>query len=257
MSDSIAFDRAADFYDETRAFPPGEEGFAAAALARAGGLTGQQRVLEFGIGTGRVALPLLPHVRQLVGLDLARPMMERLRAKDTSGRIALAEGDATRMPFAPASFDAVLSVHVLHLIPNWQAAVNEAARVLNPGGPYIHAWTDSIHRQSWWDTWNEAAPQRNAQGVGVRFYEHHNFLDGLGWQPAGDEAVYTYTYRRSPRVFLDQLSRRVWSSTWAMGDEDLATGVAAVRAAMLREHGDLDTPVEYTTSFFARAYLPG
>ena len=256
MSDSIAFDRAADFYDETRAFPPGVEDGAAAMLARAGGLTGRERVLEFGVGTGRIALPLLSHVRQIVGLDLARPMMERLRTKDGGDRVALVEADATRMPFASASFDAVLSVHVLHLIPQWQAVVDEVARVLKPGAPYIHAWTDSFHRSTWWDAWNEATPRRDAHGVGVKFYEHRNFLDRLGWQPAGDEVVYAYTAHKSPRVFLDQLSRRIWSSTWGLSDEDLAAGVAAVRETILREHDDLDAPVGHETGFFARAYLP-
>ena len=256
MPDSIAFDRAAEYYDETRAFPPRAEAQAVAAIARAGRLIGRERVLEFGVGTGRVALPLLPHVGRLVGLDLARPMMERLRAKDASGRISLAEGDATRMPFAAASFDAVLSVHVLHLIPNWQAVVDEVARVLKPGAPYIHAWSDSFHRASWWDAWNEVTPRRDAHGVGVKFYEHRNFLDGLGWRPLGDEVASPYTYHKSPSVFLDQLSRRIWSSTWHVSDDNLAAGVAAVREVMLREHGDLDTPIEHTTGFFARAYLP-
>jgi hypothetical protein len=43
---SVVFDRAADYYDETRGFPPGEETGAAAQFAQAGNLTRQSRVLE-------------------------------------------------------------------------------------------------------------------------------------------------------------------------------------------------------------------
>lgn len=256
MSDSIAFDRAASFYDETRAFPPGHEAGAIATIVRAGNLTTADRVLEFGVGTGRIALPLLPHVGTLVGLDLARPMMERLHAKLSGERVALTEADATRMPFASAGFDAVVSVHVLHLIPDWQVVVAEVARVLKPGRPYIHAWTENFHRETWWDAWNEVTPRRNAQGVGVRLNGNRGFLDALGWRPLGDEQVYTYTYEKSPRDFLDQLRNRIWSSTWQLTDEQLAAGVAAMQAQMLREHDDLDAPISHSTGFYARAYLP-
>jgi SAM-dependent methyltransferase len=255
MSNSIAFDRAASFYDETRAFPPGQDVGAVEALVRAGGLTQRDRVLEFGIGTGRIGLPLLPYVGQLVGLDLARPMMERLRAKPGGERVALAEADATRMPFADASFDAVLSVHVLHLIPNWQNVLDEIARVLKPGRPYIHAWTSSVHRESWWDAWNAATPPRNTQGTGVRLNEP-TFLEPLGWRPLGDTASHVFNYHKTPREFLDQLRNRVWSSTWRLTDEQLAAGVAAMQAQMLRDHADLDTPTEHSTGFYARAFLP-
>lgn len=256
MPNSIAFDRAADFYDETRAFPPGVESVAVAAIARAAGLAGHERVLEFGVGTGRIALPLRPHVGQLVGLDLARPMMERLRAKPDGDRVGLVEADATRMPFAAASFDAALSVHVLHLIPNWQAALEEVARVLKPGAPYVHAWSENFHNQVWWNAWDAVTPRRNAQGVGVRLDSHRDFLDAHGWRRAGDEQAYVYSFQKTPRLFLEQLRNRIWSSTWEMTDAQLATGVAAVEAAMLREYHDLDVPITHTTGFYAQAYLP-
>lgn len=256
MTASVTFERAADYYDQTRAFPPGEEMQIANALARAGRLDADDRVLEIGVGTGRIALPLARHVRSLVGVDLARPMMARLQAKRSDEPVALVEGDATRLPFAPAGFDAVLSVHVLHLIPDWPSAVAEVARVLKPGAPYIHAWSENFHRSSWWQVWDDATPGRTAGGFGLKFHQHRTFLAELHWRPAGDEVAYAYRYLKSPADFLDELRRRVWSSTWNLSDEQLEAGVAAVRAQMLEEFGDLDTPVEHTTQFVARAYLP-
>src|SRR5215218_7987283 len=99
MAQSIAFDRAADYYDQTRAFPPGDEKRAAALLARAGGFTTADHVLEIGVGTGRIALPLAPHVGAIFGIDLSLPMMQRLASKRTGEAIYLTHADATRLPF--------------------------------------------------------------------------------------------------------------------------------------------------------------
>lgn len=70
--DSVIFNQAATFYDQTRGFPPGEDQAIAAFLAQCAGLTHESRVLEIGIGTGRIALPLAAHTGPLYGVDLAR-----------------------------------------------------------------------------------------------------------------------------------------------------------------------------------------
>lgn len=92
MAESVAFDRAADYYDATRAFPSGVEQEAAAAIVRAGKLTNSSRVLEIGIGTGRIALPLARHVGEIYGIDLSRPMLLRLRTKQQNEPVNLVQG---------------------------------------------------------------------------------------------------------------------------------------------------------------------
>jgi ubiquinone/menaquinone biosynthesis C-methylase UbiE len=67
---SVAFDRAAHFYDDTRGFPAGEDRAVAALISQAGGLTATSRILEIGIGTGRIALPLASHVGAIYGVDI-------------------------------------------------------------------------------------------------------------------------------------------------------------------------------------------
>jgi len=52
------FDRAADIYDQTRGFPPGVGDRVAAALVDFVGLKPDDRILEIGVGTGRIAKPL-------------------------------------------------------------------------------------------------------------------------------------------------------------------------------------------------------
>src|SRR5687768_3347325 len=138
-SDSIAFDRAASYYDQTRGFPADVQHTIAALIAKAGSFNKQSHLLEIGVGTGRIALPLSLHVGSIVGIDLARPMMWRLRDKQTHEAIHLVQADATQLPFAAESFDGAVAVHVFHLMANWQQALKEITRVLRPDAPLAHA----------------------------------------------------------------------------------------------------------------------
>ena len=83
MSSSISFDRAAGFYDKTRGLPK-EQAQQVTDLLTAE-LTGRDRTLEIGVGTGRIALPLYERGVDLVGIDISVPMLERLVA-NASGR---------------------------------------------------------------------------------------------------------------------------------------------------------------------------
>lgn len=78
---AVNFDRAAAFYDETRGFPIGVERQVAQLITKTAGLTPESRVLEIGIGTGRIARPLAQYVRGIVGVDLSRAMLQRLLAQ--------------------------------------------------------------------------------------------------------------------------------------------------------------------------------
>jgi SAM-dependent methyltransferase len=134
--ESVNFDRAAGYYDATRALP-------AATMAQlnrllAAELAGRQPCLEIGVGSGRFALPLRASGIAMAGTDISAAMLRRLAGN--AGGVSpfpLAQADATRLPFSAGTFGSVLAVHVLHLIPDWRVAVDEAARVLRPGGALV------------------------------------------------------------------------------------------------------------------------
>ena len=250
---SVAFDRAAEYYDDTRGFPAGEAQHVAAHIAQTGGLSADSRLLEIGVGTGRIALPLARHVREMVGLDLARPMMAKLLQKKTDEPIALIEGDATRLPLADHSVDAVLTVHVLHLIPNWRAALAELARVLRPGAPLLYSWGGGGQSELR-EAWNSAVPEQPA--VGVDFTDFDDDLVAAGWRRVGTEAVYTYPDQFVPQKFLDSAKGRMWSRSWRLTDEEVAAGVAAVESYIAAHFLDPTQPVPTTGEFHVRVYLP-
>lgn len=256
MSSSIVFDRAADFYDETRGFPPGEVQHAAALMARIGGLTPASRVIEVGVGTGRIALPLAPYVRAIVGVDLSRPMMERLRAKRAGEAVYPLEGDATRLPCAASVFDAAVAVHVFHLIAGWQEALRELARALRPEGVLLHGWNQRGDAFGpLWEAWHAVVPPDRRRRPGIRWEQQETFLAGQGWRLLREDA-HRYADFQTPQTFMDRLQRRSSSSTWDLSDADVARGLAAVRQAAVTHFGDPARPVELEAAFHVQAYLP-
>ncbi len=256
MTQSVVFDRAAEFYDETRAFPPGVETPAAALIAQAGQFTPHSQVLEIGIGTGRIALPVSQHVGAYFGLDLSRLMMNRLRLKQNGEAIFPVQGDATRLPYPTHSLDAVIAVHVFHLIPNWQDAVNEVGRVLKPGAPLIHCWTKSDDIFSnLLDACRSALPKTREIDVGVRFEHNDTFLIEHGWRE-GDIHQLDYAFERAPRELREAMKNRIWSHTWRLSDEELALGLAAMDEVMAREYPNPEEPQTVKNLFLARAFYP-
>jgi ubiquinone/menaquinone biosynthesis C-methylase UbiE len=253
---SVAFDRAAGFYDETRGFPDGIEKQAAALIAQVGGFKASHRVLEIGIGTGRIALPLAAHVGAVYGIDLARPMMERLVSKRSSERVHLAEGSAEHLPFASQQFDGVVAVHVFHLIPGWRTVLNELTRVLKPDAPLIHAWGHSSEDDVW-TQWGKQYGRHAAPNVGIRREDMETFLEQSGWRLIGEKQTLAYTVSISPASYLERLEKRIFSATWQMTDEQIAEGVALMKKLILDAYGSFEAPIVMDRHFSAVAYLPG
>ncbi|MBI5707608.1 MAG: class I SAM-dependent methyltransferase [Armatimonadetes bacterium] len=88
------------------------------------------RVLDLGCGTGAV-LEELAHFGSYVGLDMSGQALEYCRQRGLT-RLAIGKGEA--LPFSTGSFDAIVALDVFEHIENDQAAMNEALRVLKPGG---------------------------------------------------------------------------------------------------------------------------
>jgi ubiquinone/menaquinone biosynthesis C-methylase UbiE len=111
-------------------------------LVRAMKLPTDARILEIGCGRG-VALPVLDRLcgpRRLVGLDIDGELLteaaDNLREHGT--RAELCCGDVRRMPFGDESFDVVIDFGTLYHIARSPAALDEIARVLAPGGAFVH-----------------------------------------------------------------------------------------------------------------------
>ena len=99
------------------------------------------KILELGSGPGLLSLELarLSPRLEVVGVDPS-PGMVRLASRLCRGvenRVRFLVGGAYRLPFPPSSFDMVVSLGVLHHLQDLPRALEEAHRVLKPGG---EAW---------------------------------------------------------------------------------------------------------------------
>jgi len=98
-------------------------------------LTGAERVLDSGAGTGALAFALAPLVREGVAVDIVPELLDLGRtAAAEFPNVTFLEGDATRLPFDPGSFDLACCHRSLHHVARPELAVSELARVTSLGG---------------------------------------------------------------------------------------------------------------------------
>jgi len=89
-------------------------------------LSGYDRILDIGVGTGRFAKPLVDRGLPIVGVDISTAMMAKAREK---GLRDLVRGDAHHLPFLDSSFDAAIFVLLFHLVQDWVTVLHEIGRV--------------------------------------------------------------------------------------------------------------------------------
>lgn len=245
---SVNFDRAADVYDRTRGFPPGVGEQVAAALVELVGLAPPDRVLEIGIGTGRIAKPLaalLGRRHRIVGVDISRQMMAQLLAATSPShtRPNLVEANALRLPFPARVFRAILLVHVLHLIRDWRGVVEEIKRVRAGGGVFVGGWNDHPAESSSERINTKFRQVAAAHGVPIDRQGLASFADLLAHLPnarAEEIVAAEWTVERSPRLALHSIAERHFSSSWFVPDDLFPVVRADVEAWAAREWPDLD-----------------
>ena len=100
-------------------------------------LHGGETVLDLACGPGTLTHRLSRAVGAaglVVGADLSEPMLSRAARTVTEPNVALLRADASDLPLADDTVDAVCCSLCLHLVPDLSTAIAEIARVLRPGG---------------------------------------------------------------------------------------------------------------------------
>jgi ubiquinone/menaquinone biosynthesis C-methylase UbiE len=115
-------------------------------LCDAANIVPGQRVLDVACGTGALTLAVAERVAggAVLGLDASREMLAVARRKHAD--IEWHDGRAESLPFADASFDAVVSQFGLMFFDDRAAALREMQRVLRPGGRMAVAVCDALDR---------------------------------------------------------------------------------------------------------------
>jgi arsenite methyltransferase len=97
----------------------------------------QARVLEVGCGTGAVCRMVArePNVGEVVGVDPSSYLIDRARDLSTdTAKITYQEADGKSLPFEDGTFDVAILHTILTHVPGPEQVLNEAHRVLRPGG---------------------------------------------------------------------------------------------------------------------------
>lgn len=98
-------------------------------------LTAEMDVLELACGTGQLSFPLSGRVSNWEATDFSPNMVaEAQRRQPHSEQLRFSVQDATALPYAAGSFDAVVISNALHIMPRPEAALEEIHRMLKPGG---------------------------------------------------------------------------------------------------------------------------
>lgn len=218
-SESVAFDRVADKYDESRG---GEErGLAAAAVLRAW-LPASGTVLEVGVGTGLVGAALRGDGVDVMGVDISLPMLAR--AQERLGPHVVA-GDAMRLPLRSSSVAAAYFVHVLHLVGDMTVTLREAGRVVGADGRIIVVClgqatptddADVVAQEmlGWLQEKRADEPERvkaAASAAGLALEHEEPWIRWSDYTPA---------------QLADSLEARIWSWTWNLDDDTWQRRVA-------------------------------
>ena len=137
------------------------------------------RVLEVGVGTG-LSLPTYGRHLEIVGIDLSPEMLEKARERVASERLnnvaGLHEMDASDLKFPAATFDTVVAMYVMTVVPEPEKVMRELSRVCRPGGEVIivnHFSADE--GKPGWEGMRGWVERRMAP-----------FADKLGWRPVFD-----------------------------------------------------------------------
>jgi 2-polyprenyl-6-hydroxyphenyl methylase/3-demethylubiquinone-9 3-methyltransferase len=103
-------------------------------------------IVDLGCGAGTQALAWARNGHRVRGVDISAPLIEiaRKRAAEASLPVSFHVGSATALPFADGSSDVVLASELLEHLTDWEACLNEAVRVLRPGGVIYFSTTNRL-----------------------------------------------------------------------------------------------------------------
>ena len=261
-SQPLSFDRVADIYDATRALPDHVLATIAQTIVTATNAAEASRFLELGVGTGRIALPLLQYGFSYTGVDISPAMIDVLRTKAGDfEKLTLVEADVTQLPFADASFDVALTVHLLHLVPDWRRVLSEIRRVLTPDGYYIYGSDGSVDgqpagaiRRQWRDVVRElgadARPKHGTrEAVQTELIETGALLASYRVVQWEDEVA--------PGQLLEAIRRRTFSQSWQVPDDVMEEAHRRMIDWATEQYRDLTKPVSNIFEFgFDMAWWP-
>ena len=251
---SISFDRVASIYDATRGLPESVSEQVTECILHLVSATPDTKFFEPGIGTGRIAVPLIQRGYSYTGVDISEKMMDELRCKvqDVPHNLTLLKANATSLPFEDNCFDVALTVHLLHLIPAWRAVLSEIRRVLKPDGVFLHCHSSAsfsgyeIFEKQW-----KTILQQHEFPLARYGATEAEVMEVLTEQGGMLEKVTAAEWNSSRTVgeLLYAYQGRFFSSSWQIPDNIFSQAIQELKDWALRTYESQETVI-YSNSRF-------
>ncbi|MBL4636250.1 MAG: class I SAM-dependent methyltransferase [Kofleriaceae bacterium] len=129
-------DRFAEFYDLLESASLDTEG----TVAKLSSLASEGPILELGIGTGRVALPLQEGGLEVHGVEASEAMIAKLRAKEGGDKIRVIQGDFSKLDYSTKYSLAFAAYNTFSSLPDQDSQVQcleKVTKALSPDGVLV------------------------------------------------------------------------------------------------------------------------
>lgn len=257
----FSFDqRVAGRYDVQRAHPSEvsrQIGEAIAAQVGAGASvvsSGALPVLEIGVGTGRIAWPVVDAGCRVVGIDLSAEMLGEVYAqRDRHPHLTVLQGDMHSLPLPSNHFAGALAVHVLHLARDWQQVLREVTRTLKPGAVFVQGddWIDpqsvvGLLRNQLRMFAAKHAPNLRPPAATV---SKEQYLRELGGDDTHEVIAAEWVSHISPGEWLAVVAQRIDAESWVLPPPVFEAVFADLQQFAAERWADLDAQQPVTRRF--------
>jgi SAM-dependent methyltransferase len=211
------------------------------------------QLLEVGIGTGRMAVPLAALGVRVTGTDISPKMIAVLRSKRCD--IDVVYADAARPPFRAASFDAALFVHILHLVADQEGALRAALPLLRPNGMLILGFEtyDGVRIAA--DDIMETISRELIPDMTTGRENQQRNLDAFRSVAAEASArvehrvAATWRDTITARAILESNANRHGSGSWKISEQTMHEMLGRAEPQLVSLFGGMDTPRDFGRTF--------
>ena len=260
MAKANYYNAIAPIYDQTRWMTDAVAEDIADVILRQIDAHPKTTFLEPGVGTGLNVLPLVKRGYHVTGIDISQEMLDQFRQKlqPIPPNLTLIQADASKLPFPEASFDVVLTVHMIHTVSDWQVFLDEVARVLKPQGVYLNGqWTNPPARKAF---------QTHIKTILSKYKEMRqpecldNRIDAIDshFRAKGYQANYCvakqWTVTDTVAELLSYYRSRAYGFCWWVPDPIFCEAMAKFEAFCTDHYGSWETELSSTAQFELWAY---